>query len=520
MRVGAGFGTRPCVRAMIPNGEESTTVDIPLAPTILCPHHRAGDCQTDLTPLLQSLMPFKENTSYILQLTDAVTTRKCALRLDPGDAGMPWERLLEQCLKNPRIDQLLEENRITPESAQSLSAIQDLVYVSDNDGRLHDLFPGTIVKQGGQVLAAGAAPELVVGQAGEIDVAVIDLEIDRWNIGYGRNWAGFNTRKWAKNEAAYLGFVKSALEGDLSPSKADSMLGLDSAEDRLVVLRSLAKRIWEADFESYSRFTGQKLIFKTGDETVRNIIDGGGGICSEKVQALKFLTDNLGYESEYLLAGPNARKPIPEERLRELLTTFEFGFSKRFMRYWQHMALLYHLDGVDIIVDATNGNIPFLFLEGPEAGRLLNCREKVPVSVRMSLHEESFYYHRVSQDIPENLLFALEGWIPEADLIQVIENELGLIISEGFFVTPLLYKNRKEFLDLERQYMGACEKAGLPCVVDEEWSLDSGIGRQFAGQHTYASEQVLASKQHLLSRYNASEGAEHEAGLVVVALRS
>ena len=465
-------------------------------------------------------MPVKEKASYILQLTDAVTTRKFALRLDASDPCLPWEQLLGQCLKNPPIDRLLAENRITPESAQSLSAIQDLVYVSDNDGRLHDMFPGTIVKQGGRTLAAGAAPEVVVGQTGEIDVAVIDMEIDRWTVGYGRNWAGFNRRRWAKNEAAYLGFVKSTLEWDHSPSEADTILGLDSAEARLVVLRTLAKRIWEADFESYSRFTGQKLIFKSGDETVLNIIEGGGGICSEKVQALKFLTDNLGYESEYLLAGPNAREPIPEERLRELLTTFDFGFSKRYMRYWQHMALLYHLDGVDIIVDATNGNIPFLFLEGPEAERMLNCREKAPVSVRMSLHEESFYYHRVSQDIPENLLFALEGWIPEADLIQVFENELGLIISEGFFVTPILYRNRQEFLDLERQYEGACEKVGLPCVVDEEWSLDSEIGRQFTRQHPFASRQVIASRQHLLSRYNESEGLKHDAGVVVVRLRS
>ena len=473
-----------------------------------------------MTPLRQSVMPVKENPGHILQLTDSVTTRKCAFRLDFTDADLPWERLLEQCLKNPPIDRLLEEHRITPESAQSLSAIQDLVYVSDEHGRLHDMFPGTTVKQGGRTLAAGAAPEVVLGRTGEIDVAVIDLEIDRWNVGYGRNWTGFNRRRWGKNESTYLGFVRSALEPDHSPSEAESILGLDSAEARLVVLRALAMRIWEADFESYSRFTGQKLIFKSGDETVRNIMEGGGGICSEKVQALKFLTDNLGYESEYLLAGPNARRPIPEEKLRELLTTFEFGLSKRYMRYWQHMALLYHLDGADIIVDATNGNIPFIFLAGPEAEPMLNCWEKAPVSVRMSLHEESFYYHRVSQDIPEDLLFALEGWIPESDLIQVFENELGLIISEGFFVTPIPYRDRQGFLELERQYKEACEKVGLPCVVTEKWSLDSDIGSRFTQAHPFASQQIMASERHLLSRYNASEGVDHEAGLVVVRLRN
>ena len=465
-------------------------------------------------------MPESENSNCILELTDSVTTRRCALRLDPGDSGMPWEQMLDDYLKNPQIERLIEEGRLTPASAQSLSAMQDLVYVSDEDGRLHGLFPGTTLKQGGRTLAAGAAPEVVLGRTGGTEVAVIDLEIDRWNVGYGRNWTGFNRRRWAKNEAAYLGFVRSALERDHGPSEADSLLGLDSADARRVVLRALATRIWESDFESYSRFTGQKLIFKSGDETVRNIMEGGGGVCSEKVLALKFLTDNLGYESEYLLAGPNARRPIPEEKLRGMLNTFDFGYSKRYMRYWQHMALLYHLDGEDVIVDATNGNIPLLFLAGPEAELLLSREEKAAISVRMSLHEEAFYYHRVAQDIPENLLFALEGWIPEADLIQVFENELGLIISEGFFVTPIVYSNQQEFIDLARQYEGACEKVGLPCAVTEKWSLDTEIGRQFTQEHPFASRQIMASERHLLSRYNESEGREHEAGVVVVRLKS
>lgn len=463
-------------------------------------------------------MAVEENPNCILQISDVVTTRKCALRLDPQDTRLSWERLLEKYLKKPPIQQLREEQRITSESAQNLLAMQDLVYVSDDNGRLHDMFSGTAIKQGGRILDPGATPEVGLGRTGDTDVALIDLAIDRWNLGYSRNWVGFHKSRWAKNEGVYLGFVRSALEQEYSPAVASSILGLDTAEARLALLRTLAKRIWEADFESYSRFAGQKLVFKSGDETVRNIRDGGGGICSEKVQALKFLTDNLGYESEYLLSGPNAQRPIPEEKLRELLSTFEFEYSKRYMRYWQHMALLYQVDGQKILVDATNGNIPFLFLLGEEATLLGDYPGKEPLTVRMSLHEEAFYYHRVSQDIPENLLFALEGWIPEADLIQVFENELGLFISEGFFVTAIPYQNQREFLDLERQYKVACEKVGLACDVNWEWTLDSPIGQQFIQQHPFASQQVLAGQQHLLSRYNDSEGPGHQAGLVLVGL--
>ena len=431
---------------------------------------------------------------------------------------MPVEQLLDKYLKNAPIEQLRRERRIASESAENLLSIQDLVYVSNDNGRLHDMFAGTIVKQGDRPIELKEVADVGHGRVGQTDVAVIDIAIDRWNLGYSRNWVGFHRRKWAKNETAYVGFIRSALERDHGPAVADSILVLDSEEARLAVLWTMAKRIWEADFESYSRFTGQKLVFKSGDETVCNIIDGGGGICSEKVQALKFLTDNLGYESEYLLSGPNAQRPIPEEKLRELLTTFEFEYSKRYMRYWQHMALLYHLDGQEILVDATNGNIPFLFLLGDEAKLLRDYPGKEPLAVRMSLHEEAFYYHRVSQDIPENLLFALEGWIPEADLIQVFENELGLFISEGFFVTAIPFQSQREFRDLERQYKGACEKVGLSCDVSEEWTLDSEIGTQFIQRHPFASQQILASKEHLLSRYNESEGAGHQAGLMVVRL--
>ena len=465
-------------------------------------------------------MAIKDNPNFILQITDSVTTRTCAVRLNPEDVSLPWELLLERYLKSPHFEELLEQKRVTPESARNLSAIQDLAYVSDDDGQLHDLFPGTIVKQADRTLASGTIPELGLGRAGEIDVDVIDLTLDRWNVGYSRNLVGFKKRRWGKDESAYLGFIRSAVERDQSPSGTESILEQDSAKDRLKLLRSVSERIWEADFESYSRFTGQKLIFKTGDETVLNIIAGGGGICSEKVQALKFLTDNLGYESEYLLAGPNAEKQIPEEKLRELLVTFEFDFSKRYMRYWEHLALLYHLDGSNILVDATNGNIPFMFLIGPDVDKILNRPDKVPVSVRMSLNEESFYYHRVTQDIPENLIYALEGWIPEADLIEVFENELGLYISEKFFVMPLVYKNHKEYLDLERRYKIACEKVDLHYAIEEEWSLNSEIGQRFAKENPFASQRIMECEEHLLFRYNESEGHDHKAGIVVVELKS
>ena len=55
--------------------------------------------------------------------------------------------------------------------------------------------------------------------------------------------------------------------------------------------------------------------------------------------------------------------------------------------------------------------------------------------VRMAVKEEDFYYHAVSQDIVEDMIFAMEGWIPYVDLVQVFDNELGLCISKDYMVT-------------------------------------------------------------------------------------
>ena len=130
---------------------------------------------------------------------------------------------------------------------------------------------------------------------------------------------------------------------------------------------------------------------------------------------------------------------MPVEKLRQLLKTFDFRFSRRYMRYWQHTALFYQVDGTRVLVDATNGNIPFLFLEGEAADRILGGEDesKEPVPVKMVESMEQFYYHRVPQDIPENLFFALEGWIPYSDLMQVFDNELGLYLSADYYMTPI-----------------------------------------------------------------------------------
>ena len=454
----------------------------------------------------------------LLQLTDTITGRRCAVRIDPEEAALPLSGLLERYVKHCPAAELQEQGRVTAESSETFLDFQDLVYGCSDAGMLQEIYSGVDLVQNGRLVSLDEPAATAPGRVGGVEVEVLDVGIDRTNAGYDRNWTGFHRRRWDRHPDIYDAFVTDSLLRNHSEAEVNEILALGSSAGQTALVESLARRIWESEFENYSRFVGRRLPYKTGDETVRSIVEGAGGICSEKVQALKFLTDHFGIESEYLIAGADAPGPVPEDRLRELLDTFDFRFAKRHMRYWQHNALLYTIGGSTILVDATNGNIPFLFLKDDDSERILAEGDKEPVAVRMAVQDEDFYYHRVSQNIPQDLFFAMECWAPDIDLVQVFDNELGLMISPGYFITPIVYKSEANFDRLKSEYVQAANASNLECWVTPEWDLDSILGERFAAESPEAAEKILVARDHLLVRYNQWEAAEHEAGLVVIAL--
>ena len=134
--------------------------------------------------------------NVILQLTDLVTTRRCALRIDPSDLDLTLEPLLDKYLKRPPLDTLRQERRITADSEETLTAIQDLVYISSDSGSLTDMFEGVEFLQDGRFLDSPDTPRAEAVTIGEKDALVVDLQIDRNGVGYDRNWVGFHRRRW------------------------------------------------------------------------------------------------------------------------------------------------------------------------------------------------------------------------------------------------------------------------------------------------------------------------------------
>ena len=462
----------------------------------------------------------------ILQITDTVSGRSAALRLDdPSRREAPLGCLLTRCLQDETDDdRLLRRAAVMPDDLLSLRCLRDLVCHCDDSGRLTGIFSGVRFLQHGQPapLELPASASSVAATAGNVPLELIDVAVDRTDVGYDRNWRGFHARRWRHAADCCEAFVRSALAAAYGPAGADQSLRLDTPARQRRLIYALARRIWRSDFESYSRFADAGLRFKTGDETVRNIAAGAGGICTEKVQALKFLTDHYGLESEYVLGGPDAPGPVPTDRLRELLETFDFRFAKRHMRYWQHAALLYHIAGEPLLVDATNGNIPFLFLRGKDARRLLTNAAAGPrpaLPVRMVADTEDYYYHRVAQDIPHNLFFALEGWLDDTDLVQVFENELGLYLSAQHYVMPLPYRSESEYARLRRQYAEFCHRAGLLADLSPDWTLDGTVGQELVARCPTAAAGILAARDRLIARYDWWERPGHRAGLAVIRLQ-
>ena len=492
-----------------------------------------GDWRFCVTCWLGVIMSGPE--AHILQLTDSVTGRQAALRMFPGHEDLALGGLLDFYLKHAPMEQLRRESRITGPSADSLYALQDLVYASSDGGRLGDMFAGTVFRDecrvNSPIMELAEVPSSRTAVAAGQEISLVDVAIDRLDVDYARNWTGFHARKWQRDPCKYADFVGSVLEEAHGVEKARELLEFDSGAGKLKFLKTLAKAVWDSQFENYSRFTGKKLVYKSGDETIDNIIEGAGAICSEKVQGLKFLTDHYGFESEYIIAGQDAVGPAPVEKLRQLLKTFDFRFSRRYMRYWQHTALLYHVDGTRALVDATNGNIPFLFLEGDGADRILTTDShdyhdyhrnqwSQPVPVKMVESTEQFYYHRVPQDIPENLFFALEGWIPYSDLMQVFDNELGLYLSADYYVTPIPYRKEEQYRRDRGEFLDAATRAGLDCSVTRSWTLDTPLGREFQHAEPEVSGRIMEAEEHLLARLDGCDGPGHQSGLVVMKLRN
>lgn len=372
---------------------------------------------------------------FVIELRDGATGRMAAVRLTREQALLPLEALIAGVIRR-LPEHLVAEQRLAPATADTLFRLQDLIFPVEDSGALSATpYHGMLWRHGREGFPLDpnlpAAFERSPRQAGP-DLLVLPVEADRRDLGYDRNWHGFHARRHHRFGDRAARLSDQALPGGI-------LLDGAAAEQRLI--KALAFRIWRADFENYSRFRPPALPLKTGDETVDHILSGAGGVCTEKVLALKYLTDAHGLDSQVIFAGPNTSAPLPARELRTMLdelATYDFTYARRYMRYWDHVALEYRLsDGSCLLVDPSNGNTPFLC--APAAPYLDGDGPRRGVPVTMLALQTNVTYHRIPRTLGLDFMFAWETWISDVDLMQVFDNQLGLLVSEDFYVTVTVW---------------------------------------------------------------------------------
>lgn len=437
---------------------------------------------------------------FVVDVRDRATGKQVAVRIDAGAALLPLGELVRRVLHVPP-EELVAAGRLAAEQADTHFRLQDLVFPVDERGRPRPApYRGLVWRD--QLEGFALDPERPalferVRRADAPDVLVLPLEADRREVGFDRTWRGFHTRRAARFRPQVERLLHEALPGGIT---------LDGAASEATLVEALARRIWHADFENYSRFLPDPIRLKTGDETIENILAGRGGVCTEKVLALKLITDGFGLKSTVVFAGPRTEAPFPGAELRRMLDeldTYDFTYARRYLRYWDHVALEYRLvDGSHWLVDPSNGNIPFLC--APAAPYLLRRPGRRSVPVRVLAVEEPVTYHRAPARLGLDFLFAWETWVADVDLMQVFDNHLGLLVLDDVFVTAALWGSptkRRVALDRWRAYarehglaLGLAAPAGATAAEAE-------VLARFRDRHPGQATWIDAALGGLARRY-------------------
>jgi hypothetical protein len=439
---------------------------------------------------------------HVLRLVEGVTHQRITVRLDPDSVELVGDAL-EVLREDAGV--LIAEGRLCEGEAPAFWEIGECLFTIDGEGELGELQPRLRLFRGHEPVT----PESLIfferrplpgGVEDGREVMVAELTIDRRDCRYNRDWAAFHLRKRRQFAEEIERFLRDSVNAFAAPERAELALSRRNEQDRALLLRAVAQRIHDAPFELYSRFIGRRRLIKDGISTLLHIEAGHGGACSEKAQALRFIADALEIPAQYVLCGPNTRGELPADVLLAILDTFDTQYSTAVQAYWNHVAVLVELEGREVLVDASGGNIPFLWESGEPLAEMLDRHgaERRGVPHRYVVGSDELHYHRVVQELPENLLFALElGWAdPHIDLVQALDDELGLMTMPDLWLGGLAYRDEEE-------------RATLRAWYDEKWIAPGHVrGVVFTDDLTTAAGPIA---DELRERYPAVAAAATEA---------
>jgi hypothetical protein len=200
---------------------------------------------------------------------------------------------------------------------------------------------------------------------------------------------------------------------------------LDTA-NKVRFLFGIAQVIHAAPFENFSKIIAGRQ-FRCGYEMWGNMAQGFGGVCGEKTAAFRFVCDVLSIPSRPVLGSDTV---IPDDFEESMRAYVDSGGSEELPLDIHHHILEITVDSSRYLVDATNGNIPMLFLDGDDSDTLIGngFRTRMVYRVdRLSMQRSSTW----TGDAIETLS---EYHVPELHMQYIFKQGLGLHISRRAYI--------------------------------------------------------------------------------------
>jgi hypothetical protein len=195
--------------------------------------------------------------------------------------------------------------------------------------------------------------------------------------------------------------------------------------------------------------------FRCGYEMWSNLRAGFGGVCAEKTSALQFVCSILSVPVRPVL-GSDSR--IPDDFEQSLRAYVDSKGEKELpVRIYHHLIQI-GIDDEEYLVDATNGNIPLMFLDQSDAELLLRYGYRA----RMVYRVDKLNLHRVSTWTGDAMLTLSEYHVPELHLQYVFEQGLGLYISNDLYLGVYFDWGGEASALKQNYYSALARRVGFP----------------------------------------------------------
>lgn len=454
-----------------------------------------------------SAVPSEPTGRVVVALDDPVRDSSLTIAL-PATARTLGELL--ESYRSADLRALAGAGHVDPERLLDLERFADTLFLLEDGGALGAIDPGLRFT--------------VDGRPCPLDRPVLDdrpegrpirVAVDRSGARYSRNWPAFLARRWRLRADAYAGFVESVV-ADACGRAAEAVLRLDTPERVRRFLEAVGGRIHAAPYETYSRYLEPCSPFKSCDQALVRIIEGDGGICAEKAMALYLIAAAYGIPAELVLGGDEASGSFPYGTLRSLLDrdAFDFAGTGEAQRHWQHYAVLCRTPGPDgddgeygVFCDVADSNIPFLCRDLREVRSLLDPRRRRALEVTVTLEPIRLYYHRLArrQDLPLDLCYAMEHLIDGIDIVQTVDNELGLLHAGDLWVGAVASRGPRERRRIADEYARYVSRAGLDpradlCLAPDLTAARHPLADRLHADHSRAASRLVAADPGLRRR--------------------